>query len=96
MIQSAERILTTHTGSLPRPEDLTDLIWKRERGQLENRAAFDKRVAEAVADVVRQQVESGVDIVSDGEQGPGRIRHVYQGPASRIRRRGTRACASPP
>ena len=69
MIRSTERILTTHTGSLPRPEDLTELIWKKERGQLEDRATFDKRVAEAVADVVRQQVEAGIAIVSDGEQG---------------------------
>jgi 5-methyltetrahydropteroyltriglutamate--homocysteine methyltransferase len=69
MIRSTDRILTTHTGSLPRPDDLTDLIWKKERGQLADRAAFDKRVVQAVNDVVREQVEAGISIVSDGEQG---------------------------
>jgi len=69
MIKSTDRILTTHTGSLPRPDDLTDLIWKKERGQLDDRAAFDQRVKQAVTDVVREQVAAGVSIVSDGEQG---------------------------
>jgi 5-methyltetrahydropteroyltriglutamate--homocysteine methyltransferase len=69
MIRSTDRILTTHTGSLPRPDDLTDMIWKKERGQLADRAAFDKRVVQAVNDVVREQVEAGISIVSDGEQG---------------------------
>jgi 5-methyltetrahydropteroyltriglutamate--homocysteine methyltransferase len=44
------------------------MIWKRERGQTEDRAAFDQRVASAVSEVVQQQVEAGVSIVSDGEQ----------------------------
>jgi 5-methyltetrahydropteroyltriglutamate--homocysteine methyltransferase len=69
MIRSTDRIQTTHTGSLPRPEDLTDLIWKRERGQLDDIEAFDERVTEAVAAVVKRQVDSGISIVSDGEQG---------------------------
>ncbi len=69
MKRSTTRILTTHTGSLPRPWDLVDLLQAKEAGVLSDRAAFDGRVREAVAEVVRRQVEAGVDVVSDGEQG---------------------------
>jgi 5-methyltetrahydropteroyltriglutamate--homocysteine methyltransferase len=69
MKRSTERILTTHTGSLPRPDDLLPLIAAKEAGTLSDSAAFDARVREAVAAVVRTQVECGVDIVNDGEAG---------------------------
>ena len=69
MKRSADRILTTHTGSLPRPPDLTELLEGLDTGTAVNPAAFDQRVRRAVADIVRQQVEAGVDVVSDGEQG---------------------------
>jgi 5-methyltetrahydropteroyltriglutamate--homocysteine methyltransferase len=69
MIRSVDRILTTHTGSLPRPQDLTDLLWKKERDELTDLDAFNKRVAEAVREVVKRQVDSGISIVSDGEEG---------------------------
>jgi 5-methyltetrahydropteroyltriglutamate--homocysteine methyltransferase len=69
MIRSTERILTTHTGSLPRPKDLADLIWQKQHEGLDDMAAFQRRVTEAVAECVAHQVECGVDIVSDGEQG---------------------------
>jgi 5-methyltetrahydropteroyltriglutamate--homocysteine methyltransferase len=66
MIRSTDRILTTHTGSLPRPQDLTDLLWKKERDELTDLDAFNKRVAEAVHEVVKRQVDNGISIVSDG------------------------------
>jgi 5-methyltetrahydropteroyltriglutamate--homocysteine methyltransferase len=66
---STDRILTTHTGSLPRPEDLTTTLEALDSGRMPDAAAFDARVRRAVADIVRQQLEAGVDIVNDGEQG---------------------------
>ncbi|HSF32567.1 MAG TPA: cobalamin-independent methionine synthase II family protein [Candidatus Tectomicrobia bacterium] len=69
MKRSTERILTTHTGSLPRPADLTATLEAIDDGKAPVPQDFDARVRHAVADVVRRQVEAGVDIVSDGEQG---------------------------
>lgn len=69
MKRSADRILTTHTGSLPRPPDLLEMIDAKENGEPYDPQAFAERVRTAVADIVRQQVDAGVDIVSDGEQG---------------------------
>jgi 5-methyltetrahydropteroyltriglutamate--homocysteine methyltransferase len=62
-----DRILTTHAGSLPRPKPLIDAIRAKENG--EQVEGFDKLVRDAVAETVRKQRESGVDIVSDGEEG---------------------------
>ena len=69
MKRSTERILTTHTGSLPRPPDLLTMLEAVDAGTAPDRAAFDARVRRAVAEVVRQQADAGVDIVNDGEQG---------------------------
>jgi 5-methyltetrahydropteroyltriglutamate--homocysteine methyltransferase len=69
MRRSRDRILTTHTGSLPRPADLDQLIADRETGAQVDAAAFDKRVEQAVADVVASQLVAGVSVVSDGEMG---------------------------
>ena len=69
MKRSTERILTTHTGSLPRPPDLTAMLESMDAGGALDAAAFDGGVRRAVADIVRQQVDVGVDIVNDGEQG---------------------------
>jgi 5-methyltetrahydropteroyltriglutamate--homocysteine methyltransferase len=69
MKRSADRILTTHTGSLPRPKDLTVMLEALDAGAAPDQTAFDSRVRGAVADVVRRQVEAGIDIVNDGEQG---------------------------
>ena len=66
---STDRILTTHTGSLPRAEDLTATLEALDSGRMPDPAAFDTRVRRAVGDIVRQQLEAGVDIVNDGEQG---------------------------
>ena len=67
MQRSTERILTTHVGSLVKPDDLQDLIAAREAGQAHDADALSKRVTSAVADVVRKQAAVGIDIVNDGE-----------------------------
>lgn len=67
MKRSTDRILTTHTGSLPRPQPLIDLVLAQEKGGSIDVAAFEAEVAKAVDGVVAQQVACGVDIVSDGE-----------------------------
>ncbi len=66
MKRSEDRILTTHVGSLPRSQEVTDVVFARERGSPEPPDA-ERTLADAVAEVVRRQVEAGVDIVSDGE-----------------------------
>jgi len=69
MQRSTERILTTHTGSLPRPRDLTTMLEALDAGQPGDDATFHARVRAAVAEVVRRQIDAGVDVVNDGEQG---------------------------
>jgi 5-methyltetrahydropteroyltriglutamate--homocysteine methyltransferase len=69
MKRSTDRILTTHVGSLPRPEDLRALIQKKAQGEGLDEAAFAACVKSAVAETVRRQTEAGIDIVADGEQG---------------------------
>ena len=64
---STERVLTTHVGSLPRPPDVSEMLLAKDNGTLADRGAFDACMEGAVADVVRRQVDSGIDIVSDGE-----------------------------
>ncbi len=67
MIRSADRFLTTHTGSLPRPDDLIRMMYAKEEGVPVEREALAARVRAAVAEVVRKQVEAGIDLVNDGE-----------------------------
>ncbi len=67
MKRSSERFLTTHTGSLPRPDDLIRMMFAKEEGVPVDAAALAARIRSAVAEVVRLQVEAGVDIVNDGE-----------------------------
>jgi 5-methyltetrahydropteroyltriglutamate--homocysteine methyltransferase len=67
MQRSTERILTTHVGSLPRPDDLFDLMLDRMDGKAVDEKAYGERVRRAVRDCVRQQVDAGLDVVSDGE-----------------------------
>jgi 5-methyltetrahydropteroyltriglutamate--homocysteine methyltransferase len=69
MKRSTDRILTTHVGSLARPKDLLEMMDAQLRGKPYDSLAYDKRVQSAVAEVVRKQVECGIDIVADGEQG---------------------------
>ncbi|HZI82343.1 MAG TPA: cobalamin-independent methionine synthase II family protein [Casimicrobiaceae bacterium] len=67
MKRSTERFLTTHTGSLPRPDDLVRIMYAREEGVPVDATALSERVASAVEDVVRKQADAGIDIVNDGE-----------------------------
>ena len=69
MKRSTERILTTHTGSLPRPPDLAGMLDALDTSGAVDAAALEARVRRAVADIVRRQMDAGVDVVSDGEQG---------------------------
>jgi 5-methyltetrahydropteroyltriglutamate--homocysteine methyltransferase len=73
------RILTTHVGSLPRPHDLLDMMKAKLSGQGVDEAAYQRRVRQAVLDIVKQQKESGIDIVTDGEQSkPGFFSYVRE------------------
>src|SRR5580765_5217930 len=67
MSASAGRILTTHVGSLPRSQAVTDVLFARERDEARDVDADDEVLRTAVAEVVRRQVEVGIDLVSDGE-----------------------------
>jgi 5-methyltetrahydropteroyltriglutamate--homocysteine methyltransferase len=67
MKRSTDRILTTHVGSLPRPQEVVDLLFAQDRGEEYDAARFDEVMRRAVADVVKRQCEAGIDIVSDGE-----------------------------
>ena len=67
MLRSTERFLTTHTGSLPRPDDLVRTMYAKEEGVPVEAGALAERVAAAVQEVVRKQVQAGIDIVNDGE-----------------------------
>jgi 5-methyltetrahydropteroyltriglutamate--homocysteine methyltransferase len=66
--RSTEHILTTHTGSLPRPPELLDALQCRDRGEGDGER-LDEQVRAAVADVVRRQADAGVSVVNDGEAG---------------------------
>ena len=68
-MRSENRILTTHTGSLPRPDDLLQMVRGGETGQPVDQSALKARIRSAVAEVVRRQFDSGIDLVNDGEMG---------------------------
>jgi 5-methyltetrahydropteroyltriglutamate--homocysteine methyltransferase len=67
MSTGVTRILTTHTGSLPRPADLIQMMWAKADGVPVDQAALADRVATAVQEVVNKQVDAGISIVNDGE-----------------------------
>ena len=69
MKRSTDRILTTHVGSLARPVDLLDLMKAKVNDEPYDEDAYAKRIPAAVAEIVRKQADSGIDIVTDGEQG---------------------------
>jgi 5-methyltetrahydropteroyltriglutamate--homocysteine methyltransferase len=64
---SADRVLVTHAGSLPRPDDVAEMVWARIDGKEVDDAAFQTRLESAVREIVARQREQGVDVVSDGE-----------------------------
>jgi 5-methyltetrahydropteroyltriglutamate--homocysteine methyltransferase len=65
--RSTERFLTTHTGSLPRPEELIRMMYAREEGVPVDAAALAARIRSAVEEVVKKQADAGVDVINDGE-----------------------------
>ena len=67
MQRSADRFLTTHTGSLPRPDDLIRVMYAKEEGVPVDREALAARIRSAVAEVVNKQAQAGVDLINDGE-----------------------------
>jgi 5-methyltetrahydropteroyltriglutamate--homocysteine methyltransferase len=69
MKHSTQRILTTHVGSLPRPPDLLAMILAKEEGAPFGADLYASRVKSAVAEVVKKQIEAGIDVVADGEMG---------------------------
>src|SRR5271154_4821593 len=68
MILSRDRILTTHVGSLPRNEALSELLVRREARESYDKALFEAEMEKAVSHVVAKQQEAGIDIGNDGEQ----------------------------
>jgi 5-methyltetrahydropteroyltriglutamate--homocysteine methyltransferase len=67
MPRSVDRFLTTHTGSLPRPDDLIQMMYAKEEGKPVDREALARRIRSAVGEVVAKQRKAGLDIVNDGE-----------------------------
>ena len=67
MLRSTDRFLTTHTGSLPRPDDLVAMMFAKEEGVPADAAALDARVKSAIDETVQREVKAGIDIVNDGE-----------------------------
>ena len=68
MHRSEERILTTHTGSLPRPPELTRLYVRQARGESVDPTELDSLGRKALREIVRKQAEAGIDIGNNGEQ----------------------------
>src|SRR5262245_9369415 len=91
MKRSADRILTTHVGSLPRPDDLFALMLLKMDGKPFDEQAYALRLQGAVKDIVRWQVELGIDIVNDGEMGkPSFITYVGERLSGLEKREGER------
>jgi 5-methyltetrahydropteroyltriglutamate--homocysteine methyltransferase len=68
MQRSTDRIITTHVGSLPRPDDLRVMLVAKDDGEPYDAALLETRIRSAVNDVVRQQVDVGLDVINDGEE----------------------------
>src|SRR5580693_4662018 len=69
MKRSTDRILTTHTGSLPRTAKVVELLLAEQKNPEARKAELNAAVREAIAHVVQKQIECGIDIINDGEQG---------------------------
>ena len=91
MKRSTDRILTTHVGSLPRPDDLFEMMLARKDGKPVDAAVYAARIKRAVEDSVKQQIAAGLDVVSDGEMGkPSFITYAAQRLTGLERREGVR------
>src|SRR6266404_9690371 len=69
MKRSSDRILTTHVGSLIRPQPLQAFLRAKQTGKTFDRDAYETCLTESVAEIVRRQAETGIDVISDGEFG---------------------------
>src|ERR1051326_8745356 len=69
MKRSTDRILTTHTGSLPRSTKVIELLLAEQQNRGARKAELHTAVGDAIAHVVQKQIESGIDVINDGEQG---------------------------
>jgi 5-methyltetrahydropteroyltriglutamate--homocysteine methyltransferase len=69
MKRSTDRILTTHTGSLPRPPKVIELLLAERQNRGARKAELNAAIGDAIAHVVQKQIESGIDVINDGEQG---------------------------
>jgi 5-methyltetrahydropteroyltriglutamate--homocysteine methyltransferase len=69
MRRSTDRMLTTHTGSLPRPPKVVDLLLREKKDGGADPAALDAAVRDAIAEVIARQKAAGIDVINDGEQG---------------------------
>jgi 5-methyltetrahydropteroyltriglutamate--homocysteine methyltransferase len=88
---STDRILTTHVGSLPRPDSLFEMMLAKMDGKAVDEKAYAERVRRAVEDSVKQQVGAGLDVVSDGEMGkPSFITYAAQRLGGLEKREGVR------
>ena len=88
---STDRVLTTHVGSLPRPDDLFEMMLAKMDGKALDEKAYAERVRRAVEDSVKQQVAAGLDVVSDGEMGkPSFITYAAQRLGGLEKREGVR------
>ena len=100
MILSRDRILTTHVGSLPRNEKLSDLLMAQEEGKPYDAKALASAMDDAVRHVVKAQMDAGIDVGNDGEQGrigfqtyvPQRMKG-FGGESKRPRSRDWRPCS---
>jgi 5-methyltetrahydropteroyltriglutamate--homocysteine methyltransferase len=91
MKRSTDRIITTHTGSLPRPRDLLEMVRTRSRGERVDEDAFQTRLRLAVGEIVRRQADLGVDVVDDGEFGkPSFVTYVRERLGGLTRQEGER------
>ena len=79
MKRSSRRILTSHAGSLPRPDDLIELNRARQAGESTDEAGYQQRLGAAVEDVVRRQTVAGIDVPGDGEYGKAMGQRVNYG-----------------
>src|SRR5262245_14957744 len=69
MQRSTDRILTTHVGSLPRPPDLLEMMQAKSEGKAFEQPRYETRLKSAVGEIVRKQIELGIDVIDDGEYG---------------------------
>ena len=94
MRTSTERILTTHVGSMPRPQYVVDQLFAQDRDEAYDQAEFDRVMQRAVLEVARKQVDAGVDVISDGEMSKisyvTYMRHRFTGLRNRRCARGLR------